>query len=120
MPGSSGTAAMSATPAETRAPGGGRNPADCSLPHPASSSTACVRTNCCTWRPGKHLRPVTRSEATGEFPVRFGHPVWQVGGAEQAGFEDFLRVEGEAVQAADEDGLVVDLDPVPEAAADLQ
>jgi hypothetical protein len=34
MPGSSGTAAMSATPAEARAPGGGQNPADRSLPPP--------------------------------------------------------------------------------------
>ena len=46
---------------------------------------------------GKHLRPAWRSEARREFPVRFWHRVWQVGGAEQAGFEDFLRVEGQAV-----------------------
>ncbi len=41
--------------------------------------------------------------------MRFGHPVWQVAGAEQSGFEYFLRIECQAVQSADEDGLVVDL-----------
>jgi hypothetical protein len=52
--------------------------------------------------------------------VRFRHAVWQVGGAEQAGFEHFLGVKGQAVQPADEDGLVVDLDPLLVAAADFQ
>lgn len=52
-------------------------------------------------RLGKHLRPAWRSEARGEFPVRFGHPRWQVAGAEQPGFEYFLRVERQAVQPAD-------------------
>lgn len=60
------------------------------------------------------------SEAIGEFPVRLGHAVWQVGGAEKAGFEDFLWVECQAVESADEDGFVVDLDAVLEADADLQ
>jgi hypothetical protein len=52
--------------------------------------------------------------------VRLGHAVWQVGGAEQAGFEYFFLVEGQAVESADEDGFVVDLDAVLEAAADFQ
>ena len=47
--------------------------------------------------PGGECRPVSRSEARGEFPVGFGHAVWQVGGAEQAGFEYFFLVEGQAV-----------------------
>jgi hypothetical protein len=36
------------------------------------------------------------------------------------GVEDFLGVEGKAVEIADQGGLVVDLDAVPEAAADLE
>jgi hypothetical protein len=52
--------------------------------------------------------------------VSFGHAVWQVADAEQAGFEHFLRIQRQTLQAADEDGLVVDLDPVLEAAPDLQ
>ncbi len=35
-------------------------------------------------------------------------------------FEDFPGAEGQPVEPADEGGLVVDLDPVPETAADLQ
>jgi hypothetical protein len=70
--------------------------------------------------PGGECRSVSRSEARGEFPVGFGHAVWQVGGTEQAGFEDFLRIKCQAIQSADENGFVVDLDAVLEAAADFQ
>ena len=50
----------------------------------------------------------------------FRHSGGQVVSAEQPGFEDFPRAEGQAVESADEGCLVVDLDPIPEAAADLQ
>jgi hypothetical protein len=36
--------------------------------------------------------------AIGEFPVRFGHPVWQVAGTEQADFEYFPRIELNAAE----------------------
>ncbi len=51
--------------------------------------------------------------------MRFGHAVWQIAGAEQPRFEDFFRVECQAVESADEDGLILDLDPLLEPAADL-
>jgi hypothetical protein len=57
--------------------------------------------------------------AGGEFAMRFGHAVWQIAGAEQPRFEDFFRVECQAVESADEDGLILDLDPLLEPAADL-
>ena len=48
------------------------------------------------------------------------HSRRQVAGTEQPRFEDFLGVEFQAVKPADQDSLVIDLDPVPEAAADLE
>ena len=63
------------------------------------------------------LRPDFLHEARGEFPVRFWHSVWQVVGAEQAGFEYFPLIERQVADSADEDGFVIDLDPAGEAAA---
>ena len=52
--------------------------------------------------------------------MSLGHPGGEVGGAEEARFEDLFGVESQAVEAPDEGRLVVDLDAVAEAAADLE
>jgi hypothetical protein len=94
--------------------GGGRYdrcspPARRRLKSPVPRVVRSIASSLLLYRQPRFLRPVWRSEARGKVAMRFGHPGWQVAGAEQSGFEYFLRIECQAVQSADEDGLVADL-----------
>jgi hypothetical protein len=57
----------------------------------------------------KVSRSTSSSERAGDEPGARVIPSGRLPGAEQSGFEYFLRIECQAVQSADEDGLVVEL-----------
>ncbi len=67
------------------------------------------------WRPTCPTSPAAEvcSGAATSSRWACGMPAGSVVGVEQPGFEDFPRVQAKAVEAADQGGLVVDLDAVP-------
>jgi hypothetical protein len=60
-----------------------------------------------------------RRSQDGELAVQIGHGRRQVVGPEQPGFQDLARVQGQTAEPAGQGGLVVDLNAVLVAAADL-